>query len=74
MSDTSPEIAEMVRSRIMALSGEERFLIGIRMCDAARKMVLASLPMGLSETERKQQLYERWYGESLPSEMLNSVR
>jgi hypothetical protein len=28
MTDTPPEIAEMVRSRLMALSGAERFRIG----------------------------------------------
>ena len=67
MTDTSPEIAEMVRVRVMAFSGAERFLMGIRMFDAARRMVLASLPVGLSETERKRLLFERFYGEPLPA-------
>jgi hypothetical protein len=66
MNDTPPEISEMVRARLMALSGEERFLMGIRMFDAARRMVLASLPPGLSEQERKSQLFARFYGELLP--------
>ena len=69
MTDTSPEIAEMVRARLIALSGEERFLMGVRMFDAARRMVLASLPAGLSEKERREQLFERLYGEPLPAEM-----
>lgn len=66
MTDTSPEIAEMVRARLMALSGAERFCMGARMFDAARRMVLASLPPGLSETERKCLLFERFYGKPLP--------
>jgi hypothetical protein len=66
MTDTSPEIAEMVRARLMALSGEERFLMGSRMFDAARTMVLASFPPGLSEFKRKRMLFERIYGEPLP--------
>ena len=66
LTDTSPEIAEMVRARVMALSGEERFLMGIRMCDAARRMVLASLPDDLPEPDRKRLLFERYYGEPLP--------
>ena len=66
MTDTSPEVAELVRARLMALSGAERFLMGIRMCDAARRMVLASLPADLPETIRKQLLYERYHGEPLP--------
>jgi len=65
VTDTSPEIAEMVRTRLMALSGSERFLMGIRMCEAARRMVLASLPAGLPESERKRLLFERFYGEPL---------
>jgi hypothetical protein len=71
MSDTPPEIAEMVRARLMALSGAERFIMGARMFEAARRMVVASLPAGLSETERKRQLFTRLYGEALPIEVMN---
>lgn len=42
MTDTPPEIAEMVRARLMALSGAECFVIGARMFESARRMVLAS--------------------------------
>ena len=66
MSDTPPEIAEMVRARLMALSGAERFRMGVETFEAARRMVLASLPAGLSEIEYKRLLYERIYGEPLP--------
>jgi hypothetical protein len=66
MTDTSPEIAELVRSRLMALSGERRFLMGIQMCDAARRMVLASFPPDLTDAARKRLLYERYHGEPLP--------
>ena len=65
MTDTSPEIAEMVRARLMALSGAERFRMGAEMFEAARRMVIASLPAGLTETERKRRLFERLYGEAL---------
>ena len=53
MTDTPPEIAEMVRARVMELTGEERLMVGIRMCEAARSMVLASFPADLTELERK---------------------
>ena len=66
MTDTSPEVAELVRSRLMALSGAERFRMGVEMFDAARRMVLASLPASLNESERKRRLFERLYGEPLP--------
>lgn len=66
MNDTSPEIAEMVRKRLMERSGAERFLMGTRMFDAARSMILASLPPGLPEADRKRLLFERLYGTPLP--------
>ena len=68
MTDTSPEIAQMVRARLMALSGAERFRMGVEMFEAARRMVLASLPADLTETERKRRLFERLYGEPLPAQ------
>jgi len=67
MNDTSPEIAELVRQKLMTRSGEERFLMGVRMFDAARAMVLASLPAGLSAEELKRQLFQRLYGQPMPS-------
>lgn len=66
MTDTPPEIAELVRTRLMALSGAERFRMGVESFEAVRRMVLASLPAGLTETERKRRLFERVYGEVLP--------
>jgi len=68
VTDTPPEIAETVRTRLMALSGAERFLMGIRMCEAARCMVLASLPAELPEADRKRLLFERFYGAPLRGE------
>ena len=67
MTDTPPEIAEMGRARLMALSGAERFRMGLQIFEAARRMVLASLPAGLTETERKRRLFKRLYGMALPA-------
>ena len=66
MNDTSPEIAELVRQKLMARSGSERFVMGTRMFDAARTVVLASLPPGLSPDELKRQLYQRVYELAAP--------
>jgi hypothetical protein len=62
MNDTTPEIAAMVHARLMAKTGEERFLMGIRMHEAARRMVMASFPPGISDEQRKRLLFERFYG------------
>ncbi|HYE33327.1 MAG TPA: hypothetical protein VEH27_18025 [Methylomirabilota bacterium] len=66
MTDTPPEIAEMVRAKLMSLSGEQRFIMGSRMFDAARQMVLASLPKDPPPDELKRQLFERIYGTPPP--------
>ena len=66
MTDTAPEIAEIVRQKLMARSPEERFVMGTRMFDAARAMALASLPKGLPALELKRQLFHRLYGQRAP--------
>jgi hypothetical protein len=50
----------------VAKSGAERFRMGVEMFEAARRMVIASFPVGLSDTDRKRLLFERVYGEKLP--------
>lgn len=51
MKDASPEIERMVRERYLAMSPEERFLIGCQMFETARTVVLASFPTGLRSTK-----------------------
>lgn len=66
MTDTSPEIAELVRQKLMARPAEERFVMGVQMFDAARAMVVASLPAELSPVDLKRQLFQRLYGWPAP--------
>ena len=65
MNDIPPEVEEMVREMMMARSGEERFVMGALMFDAARELVIASLPGNLPPTEFRHRLFERIYGMSL---------
>ena len=65
MNDTPPAIEDKMRRMIMARSGAERMVMGASMFDAARAMVLASLPKDLSEDELRLRLLERVYGISL---------
>ena len=65
MDDTPQKIADLVRDRLLARSGEERVLMGSRMFDAARDIVLASFPPDLSEIELKGRLCERFYGQEV---------
>ena len=66
VTDTSPEIAELVRSRLMARTGEERFVMGVRMFDAAREMIIASFPADLSPREYRERLFQRTHGYPFP--------
>ena len=62
MNDTTPDIAAIVRERLLSRSGAERVEMGSRMFDVARAIALASFPPGLSEIETKRRLCERLYG------------
>ena len=62
MNDTTPEVGAMVREMMRARSGEERFVMGALMFDAAREFVSASLPKNLPPMEFKRRLFERIYG------------
>jgi hypothetical protein len=57
-----------MRDKLMALSGEERFVMGAQMFDSACEMVKASLPRGLSKSEQRQQLFKRLYGKEIDIE------
>jgi hypothetical protein len=64
MTDTPSAIERMVREKIMARSGAERFVMGARMFDAAREMILASFPPDLPKEEKQRRLFARLYGET----------
>ena len=62
MNDTDPEIARIVRQRLLERSGAERVMMGSQMFDLAKAMIVASLPEGLTQLEIKEQLCRRLYG------------
>jgi hypothetical protein len=68
MTDTPQEIERIVRDKLMARSGEERFVMGAQMSESAREMVKASLPRGLSEAEHRRQLFKRLYEKEIDIE------
>ena len=65
VNDTDPHIAQLVRRLLLERSGAERILMGSRMFDVAKAIVLASFPEGLSEIEIKERLCERFYGDEI---------
>ena len=67
VKDTPPEINRMIFERVMSLQPGERLEMGFSMLATAKELILAGLPSGLSDTDRKTRLYERLYGEPLPA-------
>lgn len=74
MRDTSPEMEERYRAMLLARSPEERFLMAIRSFDAARALVLASLPRGLTADELRRQLFARIYADMPPEHVPEELR
>ncbi len=62
MDDTPEAVKELFHSMLMARTPSERARMGSDMHAAAKKIVLSSLPKGLSEGERMRQLFMRFYG------------
>jgi len=62
MDDTTIGVKHYVRERYAQMSGAERVLIGDRMFETARTLVLASFPPNFTEPERRRRLCERFYG------------
>ena len=73
MTDTDPKTAAINRDMLIARSPEERFMMGVRMCEVARATVLASLPAGLGLVERKIAMRRRYYASDFSEEALAKI-
>jgi hypothetical protein len=73
MDITSPVAERIVRERMMAMSGEERFLVGVGMFEAARTIVLASAPQGMSSSDLRLFLLPRFYGADFTPYLLQEI-
>jgi len=66
-TDTSPVIEDLLRERYAAMTPGERSLLALQMFETAQRIVLSSLPPGLSERARRRELCRRFYGDELAS-------
>jgi hypothetical protein len=62
VNDTPREIEHKLMEMVLSRSGEERFISGIQSFEAARAIVISSLPKHLSEEELKHCMFKRIYG------------
>lgn len=73
MNDTDTQTEALYRRLLMERTPEERFLMGIRMCESARQTVMDSLPSHLTPRERKASLLRRYYGSDFSAEELARI-
>jgi hypothetical protein len=66
VKDTSPEANKIMFDRIMAMTPAQRLEMGCSMLATAKELILAGMPAGLTESQRRRRLYETLYGEPLP--------
>ncbi|MCF6311173.1 MAG: hypothetical protein L3J39_01860 [Verrucomicrobiales bacterium] len=66
MKDTAPEINEMIFRKMMQRSEGERLVMGMDMQATARALIWASISKELSEKERREEFYQRFFGETCP--------
>ncbi len=57
----------------MQKTGEERFLMGLSMCDTARRIVLSSFPDNISESEKRIRLLYRYYSHDFSDDELKKI-
>ena len=74
MDDTSPEIEAFLKARYAAMTGSQRALMALQMFETAQRIVLASLDPGLTEAQRRRELFRRFYGDALAEEVFPDLR
>lgn len=70
LKDTTPEIEQLQNELWMKRTPQERVRFQMELFTAARRVIIASMPKGLTEREFKRRLYFRTYGEELPVDFL----
>jgi len=74
LADTSPEMQRRYHEMLFARSPAERFVMGARMFNTARTMILASFPPDLSPEEVRRRLFKRLYPEIPPDRIPEALR
>lgn len=74
MDDTSPEIEAFLKARYAAMTGSQRALMALQMFETAQRIVLSSLDPGLTEAQRRRELFRRFYGDALAEEVFPELR
>lgn len=71
MRDTDREFEKMWNQRWLDKTPQERTRAASIMFVSARKVILNTMPPGLSKQDQKRYVYERTYGEPLPDDFFD---
>ena len=73
MNDTLPEAQEFLDNLYKKFSGEQKILMASGMFDAARKIILSSLPKNLSKKEKIKALLLRLYEDDFSKKQMEEI-
>lgn len=76
MKDTSPEMEELFRKKVMARTGVERLKMGCSMFDTAKELIHASFRnqgIPLAGPEYREKLFLRTYGTDFDDDTLTKI-
>ncbi len=73
MKDTSDNIQELYSAMIMQKTGEERLIMGVSMCQTAKRMVLSSFPDKMNQYEIRCMLLRRYYSNDFSEAELKKI-
>lgn len=75
MKDTPEEVEKLYASMLMRRSGVERMMMGFRMFDMSRRLMVAGLQMDgpLDEGELRARIFLRTYGSEFPPQRREQI-
>jgi len=73
MNDTHPDVEKKLQELYSRLTPEERFNKMLSICQTAREIVLSQLPGGLSDIEKRKQLFKIYYKQDFSKEQFEKI-
>jgi len=73
MNDTHPDVEKKLHELYSRLTPEVRFNKMLSICQTAREIVLSQLPKGLSDIEKKKELFKIYYEQDFSKEQFEKI-
>jgi len=73
MNDTLPSVEKKLHELYSQLTPEERFNKMLSICQTVREIVLSQLPDGLSDKEKRKELFKIYYEQDFSKEQFKVI-